>query len=322
MHKVVIVVLSFLASEVAVSCCENINCRFGYIGYKGLSDSGESFGDESAFLAVTAINSAIDRLSPLASRDLRLLNYRLYSLERAYFDGAQTEFTNEFALLEHFVHDFRMKCAAAATDRAGELFHNNLLICVAERVEYSLARMIVSKIDTAKIPRYDIVERIIPDSYFLGNYPRNSERMDKVLVFRNMIELAIAVMRTKMSPVAEIKTLSCVDASERLLICPGGRRIVYEENGPHWLLRCQRDAQVMNNTESEWIPIIASSEWYNLHLDDEFNSKRVALYSGTELTSLGGKMEWFVDHQTTRSSNCVHNVLFQRSKHRRKMDDM
>ena len=202
--------------------CNNVHCRFEYLG----SNIGPGYTEDS-FLKESAVPEQMDKYCVKEYMlSLRKLNWYLYKLESAARSGSRSEVSNAVEWVSSLL------CGKVA-DKPGDS-PNSLKLMWLEKIEYSMARMILSDARDYAVPH---LATLLPDSILEDCKGERSAR--SIMTFKQMLCLAAAIEEFHEREGCYPLNLDSVGIPESLRKCSFGRDIEYEYYSGKWVLRCR-----------------------------------------------------------------------------------
>jgi len=274
--------------------CNNLHCRFEYLG----SNVGPGYTEES-FLNELAVPELQDKFCDEESMlSLRKLNWYLYKLESAVGSGNCSEVSNAVACVSSLLF-------GKAADKQSD-YPNSLRLKWLEKIEYSMARMILSDARDGVLPH---LATLLPDSILEDCKGERSAR--SIMTFKHMLCLAAAIEDFHKREGCYPLNLDPVGIPESQRKCAFGRDIEYEYYSGRWVLRCRCESWGGGLKFDEYIPMVYQQRRrMDLCFSSTFNEKRKALYNGESMSADDMRMAGRVVHDGSKSG--VHAITFSR----------
>ncbi len=297
--KSVFVVFALILSCVAWAKCENVHCNFEYKGYS--PDKKYSYED---FLSHPVANVANEQYMREGWAPFRELNWHLYSLEKAVFNTNVVEVTNEVASVSKILRAYNTLFLNKQTGEM-ECFPLSLKISMFEKIEYSLARMVLRKEQRHLIIPF--LDNLLPDAILSDC--QNSSARHSLLTFKTMLRLATEVENYRNLEGCYPLNLNSLQISEQFRKCACGRDIDYEYHAFTWVVRSRCESYEGGLRFDEYLPMIYRQRKHlDLCLSPSFNRKRENLFNGKSLSLDNKKIDGRVVHDAMKCG--VHKVIF------------
>lgn len=294
MVKKLCVSVMLLGTATLQAECNNVHCRFEYLG----SNIGPGYTEDS-FLNESAVPEQMDKYCVEEYMlSLRKLNWCLYKLESAAGSGDRSEMSNAVERVSSLL------CGKAADKPSN--YPNSLKLMWLEKVEYSMARMILSDARDDILPH---LATLLPDSILEGCEGERSAR--SIMTFKKMLYLAAAIEEFSEREGCYPLNLDSVGVPESLRKCSLGRDIEYEYYRGKWVLRCRCESWGGGLRFDEYIPMVYQQRRrMDLCFSSTFNEKRNFLYNGESLSADDMRIAGRVMHEGTKSG--VHAITFSK----------
>ena len=274
--------------------CTNIHCRFEYLG----SHIGPGY-TEDLFLKESAVCEQMDKYCVEEYMlSLRRLNWCLYKLELAAASGKYSEVSNAVLRVSALL------CGKADNKSSG--YPNSLKLMMLEKIEYSLARMVLSDSRDIIVPQF---QTLIPDSILQD--AKEERSACSIRTFKQMLCLAVAIEDFHEREGCYPLNLDTVGVPESLRKCAFGRDIEYECYKGIWVLRCRCESWGGGLKFDEYIPMVYQQRRrLDLCFSSTFNEKRKSLYNGESMSADDMRIAGRVIHESTKSG--VHAITFSK----------
>lgn len=281
--------------------CSNIHCGFEYMGVNlGNKYTKERFIEESA-------------VSNLANKycvkefmfSFRELNWYLYQFEKEAIAKNYAGVSNAVEQVTSLLYGDKAN-GNNTWDIKQDTCPVSLKILWLEKIEYSMARMILSD---ARDAAMQYLEILLPDSMLYECEKTRPAR--SVMTFKKMLYIAAELNKyissNRWCPVS----LDEISIPEQMRKCAYGRDIEYEHYRGIWMLRCRCESWEGGLEFDEYVPLIYTSRKHlDLCLSSTFNVKRAVLYSGEPFYAHDDRLSCMVIHDKTCTG--VHKVKYKK----------
>ena len=289
-----LVVFSFVIVPILLNAkCECVHCGFEYLG----ADVGVGCLAD-AFMKESAVSEAEDRYCVKEYMlSYRRLNWYLYQLEVAGRNGDLVALSNAVRSVASLFH---------VDGNCGKGVPDSLKLQWMEKIEYCMARMVLSDARESVVPHLEI---LLPAS--LLDDTRTNRIARSVKTFKNMLLLGDRIENYRVDEQCCPVTLDSIDdLPEEMRKCAYGRDIEYEYYDGRWILRCRCDSWEGGLCFDEYLPFIYNQRKHlDLCFSMTYNEKRRELYSGNLFCAHDDRLSCSVIHDKTKSG--VHKVKFR-----------
>lgn len=294
MVKSLIALIVLLASAAVLAKCDNVHCGFEYLG----SQIGAGY-TEDRFMNASAV-------SPLKAKycveeymlTFRKLNWQLYQLELAAETGDLTRVSKAVDCVVSLLLGENV----SPSSKSG--YPNSLKLQWLEKIEYSMARMILSKARDIVIPH---LAALLPESVL--DDCSEDRSMFSIRTFKRMLYLAVAIEEYNEREGCYPAKLDSLGVPEMMRKCAYGRDIEYEYYKGRWVLRCRCESWEGGLKFDEYIPVVYRQRKHlDLCFSSTFNKKRKSLFEGVLLGAGDARVAGRVVHDSETTG--VHAITF------------
>lgn len=295
MQKSLIALIGFLVSVAVWAKCDNVHCGFEYLGSQiGLGYTEAQFMDESAVAALKDKYCIEEYMLTF-----RKLNWHLYQLELAAETGNSTGVSNAV----DGVTSLLLGVNVSLPSNPG--YPHSLKSQWLEKIEYSMARMILSEARDVVLPHF---ETLLPESVL--DECSEDRSMRSIKTFKRMLCLAIAIEKYHEREGCYPTSIDSLDVSEMMRKCAYGHDIEYEYYKGKWVLRCRCESWEGGLGFDEYIPVVyRQRKRLDLCFSSTFNEKRKSLYDGKLLGEDDPRVAGRVVHDCAITG--VHAITFE-----------
>lgn len=278
--------------------CENVHCRFEYLGHHGV----EEFGRRD-FMNSSATSAVCNRHFFRESIPFRELNWRLACLEKSASAGNRVEMSNAVfsvaRLIDRYENFFRDGNTGSC-----RAFPVRLRMLLLERIEYSMARMALGRGRACVV---EFLDALLPDSVIDAG--RVLPAWHSIKTFKQMLFIACAIEDYSNAEGCCPLNLDVIKLPETKRKCACGRDIEYEHHDSIWVLRSRCESYDGGLRFDEYIPMVYSQrKRLDLCLSPTFNEKRRLLFCGEDMNTTDIRLTGKVFHDKSQSG--VHIVKF------------
>ena len=279
--------------------CANVHCRFQYMGHHGTK--GATRDD---FMRMPAVNDMCEKYFAHEVLPFREMNWCLSKLEASVYDGHHSQISNAVHDILSVIDEYKvfLRNQESGTPRK---FPARLRMLLLERIEYSLARMVLHEKRNLVT---EFIEVLLPDSII--NESRTDPSWHSIATFKRMLILADAIENYHDSEGCyplNLRPLKLQDVNRK---CACGHDIDYEQHGSDWILRSRCESFDGALAFDQYIPTIyVQRKKLDLCFSRTFNHKRKSLYYG-ELMG-GGDVRLMGQVFHNPAQNGVHGIKFR-----------
>lgn len=298
MNNAYIAVLACLMTLKLVAVCENVHCRFEYMGASSVEGVGK---DE--FMSVPALGGSADRYFERECRAFRELNWHLAQLEFAFERRNKVAVTNAVRGVSRLIDEYEVFLANQET---GELrvFPQRLRMMLLERIEYALARIVLG---AGRNEVSLFIDELLPDAIIDAS--KSIASWHSIKTFKQMLLIAAEIENYREREECLPLNLDMLKLPEAARKCACGRDIEYEQHAGIWVLRSRCESYDGGLKFDEYIPTIYQQrKLLDLCLSSTFNEKRAALFKGEILCPDDNRLSCQIIHDMHRSG--VHPIKF------------
>ena len=290
--------------ELSLSCgrlkadCSNVHCRFEYLGYQGV----ERFS-KNDFMMESASSGQIDRYFGRECMPFRELNWWLFQLEESVCRNDKESITNAVYAVSCILDGYKGFLHEPGTGNVRS-FVMRLRMLMIERIEYSLARMVIGEGRNIVKEYFDV---LLPGAILEES--RKLPSWHSVSTFRQMLFIAIEVENYHDKEQCYPLNLDVLKLPDKVRKCACGRDIEYEYYKGTWLLRSRCESWEGGLRFDEYIPMIYQQR-KNLDLcfSRTFNIKRKSLFNGEFMGADDSRLRGQVVHGSQMAG--VHLIKF------------
>ncbi len=278
--------------------CANVHCGFEYLG----SLAGRSL-THNDFMTSEVFNGTLEKHFAQECFPFRELDWLLFKFEKSLYDKNDSEVSNAVCEVSQLLKKYKV----FLYDKDSKLprrFPARLRMLLLEKIEYSLARMVLSKNRNRAIACLD---DLLPDSII--DESRNIPSWHSILTFKRMLAIAVAVEDFHDKEGCYPLKLDMLELSEEKRKCACGRDIEYEYHGQNWILRNRCESYDGGLRFDEYIPMIYQSrKRLDLCFSCTFNKKRKSLFNGELLGGDDIRLRGWIPHDELQKG--VHGIRF------------